>query len=76
MSLCPKQLAFEGFPRRVRARRQDLMLDTRQVARSIGVSLPDYLRIEAGEDTPSRRLLLKLSMALRASERWLIQGRY
>lgn len=52
------------------------MLDTRQVARSIGVSLPDYLRIEAGEDPPSRRLLLKLSMALRASERWLIQGRY
>jgi len=74
--ICPKQLAFEGFPRRVRIRRRDLMLDTKQVAKNIGIPLPDYLKIESGEDTPSRRILIRLSMELRASERWLLQGGY
>lgn len=74
MSLCPKQLAFEGFPRRVRIRRQDLMLDTRRLAKNIGIPLPDYLEIESGESTPSRHVLMKLSMELRTSERWLLKG--
>ena len=70
------KLKLEGFPRRIRIRRRDLMLNTKQVAKNLGLSLDEYLKIESGESTPNRDILMKLSMELRASERWLVQGGY
>ncbi|MAF76337.1 MAG: helix-turn-helix transcriptional regulator [Pseudomonadota bacterium] len=76
MSSIKSNFIAKDFARRVKQRRKTLMLPMTQLAKKLGVSEPEYTQIESGSRSPSRKLLTQISIELRTSEKWLIEGGY
>ncbi|PYE34643.1 DNA-binding XRE family transcriptional regulator [Idiomarina fontislapidosi] len=76
MSSIKSSFVAKDFARRVKQRRKTLMLPMTQLAKKLGVSEPEYNQIESGDRPPSRKLLTQISIELRTSEKWLIEGGY
>jgi len=68
--------AYNAFAKRLRSRRKSLLLNQKSLAKKIGVSPDRYEQIESGDRFPLKRELLKLTMELRTSEDWLVNGGY
>ncbi|EAQ32789.1 MULTISPECIES: helix-turn-helix domain-containing protein [Idiomarina] len=76
MSSIKSNFIAKDFARRVKQRRKTLMLPMTQLAKKLGVSEPEYTQIESGTRPPSRKLLTQISIELRTSEKWLVEGGY
>ncbi|PTB99740.1 hypothetical protein C9975_09735 [Thalassospira xiamenensis] len=74
MSATSKPTALKGFSRRLKQRRRSLMLDTKVLAKRLGMKPCEYNQLELGNQHPDRKTLLKISLELRTSETWLVSG--
>lgn len=67
---------YKSFAKRVRNRRKSLLLNQKSLAKKLGVTEDRYERIESGHELPGKREMMRLTMELRTSEDWLLNGGY
>jgi len=64
----------KAFAKRLRSRRKSLLLNQKALAKKIGISEGRYEQIESGAELPVKREMYKLTLELRTSENWLLNG--